>query len=148
MSETIYKKVGRKYVPIKEFDSAYNAGFPKGCHLVICEPGKHLYKYNIEPELAPLIAASTYAREAISKTIQESLAMRPSSVLLTEEQKNAWVELSKAFGDECHPLQYPSIYEAVENGLYAMVKEAASTLQNPTVKAAYDNFMLVYQLTK
>ena len=148
MSETIYKKVGRKYVPIREYDREYHEGFPKGCHLVISEPGRHLTKYNIEPDLAPLIAAATYARDAISKTIKDSLAMRPSSILLTEEQKNAWQELSKAFGDECYPLQYPSIYEAVENGLYAMVKEASAKLQNPTVKTAYDNFMLVYNLAK
>lgn len=148
MRETLYKKVGRRYFPVSEDDpSLYNA-FIKGCHLVISYPGHSIRKYNIDPEFAPLIAAATFARDAISKSLRDSLEARPSKIPLTEEQRNAWDKLSKAFGEECHPLQYPSIYEAVENGLNALVNEAANTLKNPTVKTAYDNFMMVYQLTK
>ena len=148
MSETFYKKVRHKYIPILEHDPSFENAFSEGCHLVISRPGHYIRKYNIDPEFAPLIAAATFAREEISKSLRKSLEMRPSKVPITEEQNIAWIKLSEAFGDECHPLQYPSIYEAVESGLAALVNEAAQKLQNPTVKAAYDNFMMVYQLTK
>jgi hypothetical protein len=148
MSETFYKKVGRRYIPICEHDPSLDHAFSEGCHLVISSPSHHIRKYNIDPEFAPLIAAATFAREEISKSLRKSLEMRPSKVPITEEQKIAWIKLSEAFGEECHPLQYPSIYEAVESGLAALVYEAAQKLKNPAVKAAYDNFMMVYQLTK
>lgn len=148
MSETFYKKVGRRYVPVSEQDPSFDNAFCEGSHLVISRPGHYIRKYNIDPEFAPLIAAATFAREEISKSLRKSLEMRPSKVPITEEQHIAWIKLSEAFGDECHPLQYPSIYEAVESGLAALVHEAAQKLQTPAVKAAYDNFMMVYQLTK
>lgn len=148
MSETYYKKVGSKYIPISEHDPSLDHAFSEGCHLVISSPGHYIRKYNIDPEFAPLIAAATFAREEISKSLRKSLEMRPSKVPITEEQNIAWIKLSEAFGEECHPLQYPSIYEAVESGLAALVHEAAQKLQTPAVKAAYDNFMMVYQLTK
>jgi hypothetical protein len=148
MIETYYKKVGIKYVPVSMYDTNFDNSFSEGCTLVVTLPGHSIRKYNIDPEFAPLIAAATFSRDAISKALRKGLEMRPSQQPITEEQKLAWIKLSEAFGDECHPLQFPSIYDAVESGLNALVKEAAKRLENPAVKAAYDNFMLVYQLTE
>lgn len=148
MIETFYKKVGRKYVPVSMYDPSFDGSFSNGCTLVVVTPNYSIRKYNIDPEFAPLIAAATFARDAISKSLRDSLDARPSKTPITEQQREAWIKLSEAFGEECHPLQYPSIYEAVECGLNALVNEAANTLKNPTVKTAYDNFMMVYQLTK
>lgn len=148
MIETYYKKVGMKYVPVSMYDTDFDNAFSEGCTLVVTLPGHSIRKYNIDPEFAPLIAAATFSRDAISKSLRKGLEMRPSQQPITVEQNLAWIKLSEAFGDECHPLQFPSIYEAVECGLAALVNEAATKLKNPAVKAAYDNFMLVYSLTK
>ena len=62
-----YEKVGRKYVPVAEYDSDYLDSFPKGNHLVMCYPGGKTRKFNIDPNYAALITASRVARSTILK---------------------------------------------------------------------------------
>jgi len=51
-----YKKVGRRYVPVREYDRTLMDAFPAGAHLVICYPGGQSTRYNVNPAYAPMIA--------------------------------------------------------------------------------------------
>ena len=72
MKTIFYKKVGRRYVPVSEYDSELLDGFPQGNHLVQVYPGGGSRRFNIEPALAPMIAAGRFAQDAITRKIQES----------------------------------------------------------------------------
>ena len=148
--EIFYKKVGRRYVPVREYDQTLMDAFPKGSHLVICYPGGQSARYNVNPAYAPMIAAGRVAEDAISEVIRKATDLRPANkeTKLTDEQLRCWKALSKAFGEENHALQWPSAREACEDAVKAMQAEADKLLYNPSVKKAYDHFMLVCTLTK
>ena len=87
MKKIYYEKVGRRYVPVYEYDNDFLDAWPRGTHLVTCHPGGQSRRYNIDPNHAALIAAG-------------------------------------------------------------IVAEADKLMANPTVKAAYDQFLFLCELTK
>lgn len=143
-----YEKIGRRYVPISEYDSDYLDSFPRGCHLVMSYPGGSSRRYNIDPAYAPMIAAGRVAEDAISKVIMEASDLRPKRAPLTPEQKDAWDHLVEVFGEEARYLEWPSAREAAEKSVEAMQKEANELLSNPIVRKAYDRFLMICELTK
>jgi len=149
MSKKIfYEKVGRKYEPVYEYDQTLMDAFPKGAHLVMCYPGGQSTKYNIDPAYAPMIAACRVAEEAMLSAMHKLSEGRPSKVPLTKKQQKAWKDLKEAFGDDMFYITYPSPMDIVEEGLKAMQDEATKLMTNPSVKKAYEHFLLVCELTK
>lgn len=148
--KVFYERVGRKYVPVSEYNSDLTDALPKGTHIIMCYPGGQSSRYNIDPAFGPLIAAGRFAEDAISQKIMDKSAMRTGSDRkpLTPEQIAAWEAFNRAMGDERFPLEYCSYREAAEAGVKAMMIEAEKMLENPSVRRAWNNFMLVWQLTK
>jgi hypothetical protein len=153
MAETIfYVKKGRRYVPHSTYSTEFCDAFPKGTHMVQCYPGGSLRRYNIDPAYAPMIAAGRVAEDAISKKIMDVTEIRRQTrgdkTPLTPGQKAAWENLVKEFGDDAKQLEWPSAREAAEEAVKAMAAEAEKLLDNPSVRKAYERFLLVCQLTK
>jgi len=152
MSEKIifYKKVGRRYVPVYEYDQTIMDAFPKGTHIVMCYPGGQSRRYNIDPAYAPMIAAGRVAEDAISTALMKASDIRAANkeTKLTDEQLRCWKALNKAFGNERHALQWPSAREACEEAVKAMSAEAEKLLTVPAVRKAYEHFLFVAELTK
>jgi hypothetical protein len=148
--EIFYKKVGRRYVPVYEYDQTIMDAFPKGTHIVMCYPGGQSRRYNIDPAYAPMIAAGRVAEDKISEVIRKATDLRPANKerKLTPEQIRCWKALSKAFGEENHALQWPSAREACEEAVKAMQEEADKLLTVPAVRKAYEHFLFVAELTK
>ena len=148
MKKIYYEKVGRRYVPVAEYDSTYLDSFPKGNHLVMCYPGGSSRRFNIEPAYAPMISAGRVAEDAMSKAVQKASEMRPHNKPITEKQRKAWEALAKAFGDDRYYVEIPSAREIAEEGIKAMSVEAEKLLTHEAVRKAYDHFMLICQLVK
>lgn len=146
MKKVYYEKRGRRYVPVSEYDSEYLDSFSKGNHLVMCYPGGQSRRYNIDPALAPMIAAGRYAEDAMSSALVRASEMRPHNKPITEKQKKAWEALSRSFGVDRYYVEIPSAREVTEAGLKAMEAEAVKLLDHPMVKAAYDEFMATCKL--
>jgi hypothetical protein len=148
--EIFYKKVGRRYVPVYEYDQKLMDALPKGTHMICVYPGGKLTRYNIDPAYAPMIAAGRIAEDKISEVIRKATDLRPASkeTKLTEEQLRCWNALNKAFGNESHALQWPSAREACEEAVKAMQQEAEKILAVPSVRKAYEHFLFVAELTK
>jgi hypothetical protein len=143
-----YERVGRKYVPVSEYDSDWMDSLRKGNHLVMCYPGGTSRRFDIDPAYAPMIAAGRVAEDAVSKAVVKASEMRPHRSPITEEQRVAWENLTKAFGDERYYIEIPSAREIAEAGVQAMAEEAFKLLENPAVRKAYDHFMMVAALAK
>lgn len=148
MKEIFYKKVGRRYKPVYEYDSVLLDGFPKGNHLVMCYPGGQSRRYNIEPNHVALIAAARVAEDAMCEAIRKASEMRPQKTPITPEQQKAWKKLAKEFGDDLATLHTTSARDIAEAGINAIINEAEKLLTVPAVKKAYEQFMLVVELTK
>jgi len=148
MKEIFYKKVGRRYVPVREYDQTLMDAFPKGSHLVICYPGGQSTRYSINPAYAPMIAAGRVAEDKISEAIRKASDMRPKRAPITKGQQEAWENLVKEFGEDARMLEWPSAREVAEDAVKAMQIEADKLLSVPAVKKAYEHFLFVAELTK
>ena len=148
MKKIYYEKQGRKYVPVAEYDNQFLDSFPKGNHLVMCYPGGSSRRFNIDPNYAAMIAAGRVAEDAMSKAVVKASEMRPQKTPITEKQRKAWENLSKAFGNERYYIEIPSAREIAEEGVKAMMMEAEQLLENPSVRKAFERFQMVCQLTK
>lgn len=148
VKKVFYEKVGRRYVPVSEYDSTLMDAFPKGAHLVLSYPGGQSTRYNVEPAYAPMIAAGRVAEDTISRALVNASEMRPHNKPITEKQRKAWENLAKAFGDDRYYVEIPSAREITEAGVKAMAIEAEQLLTHEAVRKAYDHFMLMCQLTR
>lgn len=150
MKKIYYEKVGRKYVPVAEYDNDFLDSFTKGTHLVMSYPGGSSRRCNIDPNYAAMIAAGRVAEDVISKSIMEASALRmpDKQTPLTPGQKAAWEALAAEFGKERYALEWCSYREAAEAGVKAMQAEADKLMENPTVRKAYERFQMICQLTK
>jgi hypothetical protein len=148
MKKIYYEKIGRKYVPVSEYDNDFLDSFTKGTHLVMSYPGGKSTRYNIDPDYAAMIAAGRVAEDAICKAISKASELRPKSTPITVGQKRAWENLAREFGDELCTLNGLSVHDCAEAGVKAMQEEADKLLANPIVRKAYEKFLFVVELTK
>ena len=148
MKEIFYKKVGRRYVPVSEYDPALMEAMPKGSHLVVVYPGGQSTRYNVDPNYASLIAAGRVAEDALSDAIRKASELRPQRSPITPGQKKAWEKLAREFGDELATLQINSTRDIAEAGLKALEAEANKLMKHESVRGAYEQFQLVCKLTK
>jgi hypothetical protein len=148
MKKIYYEKVGRRYVPVSEYDSDYLDSFPKGDHLVSVYPGGSSRQFRIDPAYAPMIAAGRVAENAICEAMRSASEARPKERPITERQRAAWEEMKAAFGDEFFSLTIPASRDLAEAGVKAMMAEADKLMQNPSVRDAYEAFLVTCALTK
>ena len=148
MKKVFYEKVGRRYKPVSEYDSNLMDAMPKGTHIIMVYPGGQSTRYNINPNYAALIAASRVCEDIISSALVKASELRARKPPITQEQKDAWDNLAKSFGDERYYVEIPSAREIAEAGVQALQNEAIKLMDNPSVKKAYEHFLLVCELTK
>ena len=148
MKKIYYEKVGRKYVPVAEYDNDFLDSFTRGTHLVMSYPGGTSRRVNIDPDYAAMIAAGRVAEDAICKAISKASELRPKQTPITLGQKRAWERLAREFGDELCTLNGLSVHDCAEAGVKAMMAEADKLLTNPTVRKAYEKFLFVAELTR
>jgi hypothetical protein len=148
MKKIYYEKVGRRYVPVAEYDNNFMDSFTKGNHLVMSYPGGTSRRFNIDPNYAAMIAAGRVAEDAICRAISKASEMRPKSTPITEAQQKAWKKLAKEMGDELCTLYGLSVRDCAEAGVKAMQEEADKLMQHESVRNAYEQFQLMCELTK
>lgn len=152
MKKTFYEKVGRKYVPVLEYDEYVMDGLPYGDHLISVYPGGQSTRYRVDANHVALIAASRVAEDAMAKELIKASELRldthRSERQLTAEEKAAWDNLVAVFGEGARYLAWPSAREVATVGIESLQKEAEKLMQHESVKQAYEHFLLVCQLCK
>lgn len=148
MKKVYYEKVGRRYLPVAEYDSDLLDSFHKGNHLVCVYPGGSSRRFNVEPDYAAMIAAGRVAEEAICDALRKASEMKPQRTLITEGQRKAWKKLAEEFGDDLATLNLGCARDIADAGVKAMQIEADKLMQHASVRQAYDQFLLVCRLTQ
>ncbi len=115
MSETIYRKVGRRYVPCAEYEyRAHGDMLPYGTHVTVVEPGIGITRYQIQPDKAALVAALELKRDQILAELKKATEARPGrDIPLTPKQAKAW----RAWQDACgslYAVEVPAIADAFD----------------------------------
>ena len=110
---TIYRKQGRRYIPISEYCPEAMDALPYGSHLVVVEHGGRYTRYNIMPAYAEVQAAIDEHREMLAKAIvKASEASRVGA--LTKRQQAAWDALRESFGGHIWSIQFPGAYQILD----------------------------------
>ena len=152
MKKIYYEKVGRKYMPVAEYDSQLMDSFTKGTHLVMSYPGGTSRHFNIDPNYAAMIAAGRVAENAVSKKIMEATEIRRNyknrNTPLTPGQRAAWDKLIAEFGEDARQLEWPSARECAEEAVKAMMLEADKLIKNESVRKSFEHFQLICKLVK
>jgi hypothetical protein len=151
MKKIFYEKVGRRYVPVSEYDNELLDAFPKGNHLVSVYPGGSSRRFRIDPAFAPMIAAGRYAQDAMHKAINNAAKMHREeheNTILTNEQHEAWQKFVDVMGERGRFVKYKSVHDIAEAGINAMQEEADKLMTNPVVRKAYERFLMVVELTR
>ena len=148
MKKIYYEKRGRRYVPVAEYDNELLDSFPKGTHLVMCYPGGSSRRFNINPNYATMIAAGRVAENAICTAIIKADEIQPPRKSLTKEENAAWMNLIDVWGEEARSLRRPAVRDVAEAAVKAMQEEADKLMQHESVRRAYEQFLLVCELTK
>ena len=148
MKKISYVKEGRRYKPVAEYDSDLMDSFHKGTHLVMVYPGGVSRRFNIDPNYAAMIAAGRVAEDAVCRAMMDASELRPARTPITPAQQRAWKKWAKEMGDEVCTLHGASVRDCAEAGIKAMQEEADKLMQNEAVRNAYEQFLLVCELTK
>lgn len=151
-STGIYKKVGRRYVEIGEYDPEALDYVPMGTTMIVKHKGVTSRRYNVDPDVLPMLAAGLYCEDEISAALVRAGELRMQyksrAQKMTPGQLAAWENLVKEFGDDAKQLEWPSAREVAEAGTKAMAEEAQKLLANESIKAAYEHFLLLCKLSK
>ncbi len=148
MKKVYYEKIGRRYVPVAEYDNDLLDSFTKGAHLVLCYPGGSSRRFNVEPNHAAMIAAGRVAEDGMCDAIRRASEMRPQRTPITEGQRRAWRKLAREFGDDLATLNMGCARDIAEAGVNAMIAEADQLMSHPAVRDAYEQFQTVCNLVK
>lgn len=148
MKKVYYEKIGRRYHPVAEYDDDLLDSFPKGNHLVMCYPGGTSRRFNVEPNHAAMIAAGRVAEDAICTALHKASELRPQRTPITLGQQRAWKKLAKEFGDDLATLSLDCARDLADAGVKAMQEEADKLMQHESVRKAYEEFLLICELTK
>lgn len=148
MSETFYKKVGRRYKPVYEYDPIFAEGLPLGSHLIHVRPNGQSYRYHIDPDSVAMLAASIHAKEILVSALNKAVAYRSKSEPITEEQREAWDRFINVMGESGRVLQGVSMCDIAEEAVKALQSETEKLLSNDAVRKAYEQFILISKLSK
>lgn len=142
-----YEKVGRRYVPVSEYDEFYNDSLPMGNHLIVVQPYSTYRHFRIDPAYAPLVAAGLVAKQAISTAIAKADTVRPTRSPMTEAEQEAWENLISIWGESARSLTRNSYNDIAQAGVDALIEQSEKLLENEAVRKAYEHFILMCKLT-
>ena len=143
---TFYKRVGRRYVPVSEYDSELMDALPPGEHLISVRPGSESRRHHIDPALAPMIAAGLYAEDAMSRAIYNAMELRPQPVTMTPRQLELMEELTRSMNRQDARWVRNCAQDAARSGVQALQQEAQRRMSHPAVREAYEQFLMVAKL--
>ena len=120
MDEQLYKKHGRKYVPVN--DPYALDGLREGWWLVRVAPGSTSIRQQVYPYKAEITAAARDKEDELIDIIREASEARPSQNPITPEALADWKEFIAKHGKEFNSLEYPSIQQNAEKIIEALLK--------------------------
>ena len=99
-TETLYKKVGRKYVPVAAYwherhDTDQMSVGTFRLTYAHADGGRR-YEYDVTPATAPIVAAMMIAKKAMEDAMREASKMRPSGTVLYTKKQLATIERFRA----------------------------------------------------
>lgn len=118
---TLYEKVGRRYVPVRDTE-AYN-GLGRGSWLVIVDRGVTSVRRLVHPDHAGFLAAARVAEDAMLEALRRASEARPRQERLNARERRAFEAWKAIMGEEILWLQRESAQAIVDAGIEAVKAE-------------------------
>jgi hypothetical protein len=136
------------YYPVTRYDPALLNSLPFGEHLVISVDSGRIFKYKIDADYAPVIAAAELLRSEIRTHLIETgaqlrmidMADAPGSLL---EKYHSFREEYIKFNSR---LYGPSVQEIVDEAIADVIKRAYELHNTPAGKEAFKQYQIVCKL--
>ena len=128
MTEKLYKKVGRKYVPVSAYwyENERADSMKVGTFRLTYAyaDGGSLYEYNVTPATAPFMAAAMIAKNAMCEAIHKQSQMRPSGIRNYTKKQLELIEKFKADMGGMYPSHWQenSAYEIADAAIKAVIE--------------------------
>lgn len=81
MQETFYRKRGRRYIPVAEYDDNLLRSLPKGHHLVRVDPKVATVHHQIDPDNAAVLAAIKQCGDEAANALYEAIQKNKCSAM-------------------------------------------------------------------
>ena len=120
MNQQLYRKVGRKYVPIS--DPYALDGLREGWWLVKVSPGSTSIRQQVYPSKAEISAAARDKADELLQIIREASEAKPAKIPISPEALADWQAFIAKHGNEFSSLQFPSMQENAEKIIEALLK--------------------------
>lgn len=146
--ETIFRKVGRKYVPVGEYDPAFMDHWPYGINMVVVRDGHTMYRYQVDPNTAGLLGAGLMCKDAIAKAIHQAAEMRPNPAPVSERARELWEELREELGAGAYFLEYPAVSEIANAAIRELHDQFEEIVKDEGAREAFNRFLTIAYLTK
>lgn len=123
MSQTLYVKKGRKYVPVREHSSEVYDSFSFGQYVVNATIGSLRVRRVDTPASAEVLVAVEQMREAMLDAMREANTSRlDSSTPLTPKQQAAADALHKSLGTQMVTYRGASMDDVVDAGVKVLLQ--------------------------
>lgn len=155
MNRTFYEKINGEFVPTCLWDAIdesvptptwnaiSNQSLESGAWLVVVKPGTKITQKAVDIDWAPLQAAGILAQDNIAQAIyNESRKNVPT------KSSGASATTINSYDVFPYNMTRSQAQHIAEAGIQAMQDQAQELLSNPSVRAAYDQFMLICKLAK
>jgi len=96
MSEILYRKIGRRYVPVSV---THDPGWTPGSHLVVVCRELRVTQHQIEPAFAEVEAAMAVAEKSMVDAMRAANVVTPAKTGWTKKQREGWEAFRKVAGD-------------------------------------------------
>lgn len=129
MSDTLYRKKGRRYIPERTTFGDYEMSIPVGSFVLVhaYSEGGRMYHYEVKPDNASFVAAAQVARKAMVDAMRKASPARPQigSVTPYTKKQLAIIEEFRAKMAETGAMlpdfwQYISLEEVAQAGIDAV----------------------------
>lgn len=128
MSQTLYIKQGRKYVPVREHAPEVYDSLPFGQYVVTVSEGSTRLKRVDTPASAEVLVAVEQMREAMETAMREANTSRfDSSTPLTPKQQAAADALRQSLGSFLVTYRGASMADVVDAGVKVLSKVLEQT---------------------
>jgi hypothetical protein len=98
--ETLYRKVGRRYVAVAEHDPAFYDGVAYGTHMVTVKHGQRTTWFNVEPDNAAVLAVLCEHEGVLLDALRKATDARVARCVPTEKEQKAYAAWKAVMGDE------------------------------------------------
>lgn len=140
MKKIFYEKRGKRYFPVKEYDSDLMDAMPKGFHLTSVYPGGKSVRYNVDPDIVTMIATIMMINHDLPSLIYECGKLQPTAPALTEQQLKLYYDFRDSLPPEhSHYMSFDSANDIAEKILSMIFQKSKDLLTDPHVKELFDS---------